>query len=106
KGGPVSKRRDVVLLDFQGQTAPNLFPITLQVFAQPMAEGDKTLHTVTVEGSGVLEVPVAAFKGRKVVTITTFADGTVTEYTATGVPYLAGAFSSRQERGGFRVVPL
>jgi hypothetical protein len=96
----------VVLLDFQGQTAPNLFPITLQVFAEPIAEGDVPLHTVTVEGSGVLEVPVAMFKGRKVVTITTFADGTVTESTATGLRYLAGPFTSRQERGGFRVVPL
>lgn len=100
----MAKSRATVLLDFRGQDAPGMFPITLEVFALPRGEGAVPLYTVKVEGSGVMQVPI--FRGRKVVTITTFGDGTITESTETGFRYLAGPFTSKEKRGGFSVVPL
>ena len=98
------KKQAMVLLDFQGQAGPHMFPITMEVFALPRAEGDVPLHTVVVEGSGVMKVP--NFKGRNVATVTKFGDGTIIEATATSFRFLAGPFSSKQERGGFSMVPL
>lgn len=100
---PSVSKQKTVLLHFQGQ-ASHIFPITLQVFAQPRTEGDVPLYTATVEGTGVIEVP--KLNVRKVVTITTFGDGTITESTDTSMRYLAGPFTSKEERGGFTVVPL